>query len=412
MKVVGIIAEYNPFHFGHLYHLKTSQKITGADHVVCVMSGNFVQRGEPAVVNKWARAEMALKCGADLVVELPVVFSLSSAEFFALGAVKLLTQMGIVDFLCFGSESGKLEEIQKIGMLLSSEPLELQKLIKTEVDKGLVFPKARANALVRFLGNNVNDLVIKPNNILGIEYIKAIHKLKSSIKPVTIKRIGADYNSETIDGRIVSAKALRNLLTGKHTDINTLYRFLPLTVFEILKKHYHDNLCPVVAEDFTLLVLGLLRRASLDELKHCMDVSEGLHNRIKKAAYRASSFKDLIKKIKTKRYTQTRIQRSVFQFMVGIKKADIKEASKIDTPLYIRVLGFNKKGRYLLKKIKNASSIPIITKVANYKKLSHPLIKQLISRDIMATDLYSLAYKNSQTRIGGQDYYTGPIIID
>lgn len=412
MKVVGIIAEYNPFHFGHLYHLKTSQKITGADHIVCVMSGNFVQRGEPAVVNKWARAEMALKCGADLVVELPVVFSLSSAEFFAFGAVKLLTQMGIVDFLCFGSESGKLEEIQEIGILLSSEPPELQKLIKTEVDKGLVFPKARANALSRFLGKDVNDLVVKPNNILGIEYIKAIHKLKSSIKPVTIKRIHADYNSETIDGRIVSAKALRKLLTSKHTDIDTLHSFLPLKAFKILKKHYHDNLCPIVAKDFTPLVLGLLRRTSPNVLKQYMDISEGLHNRIKKAAYRASSLKDLIKKIKTKRYTQTRIQRSVFQFMIGIKEADIKEASKIDTPLYIRVLGFNKKGRYLLKKIKKISSIPTVTKVANYKKLPHPLIKQLISYDIIATDLYSLAYKNSKARIGGWDYYTSPIIID
>lgn len=411
MKVLGIIAEYNPFHLGHLYHLETSKKVTGAEYVVCVMSGNFVQRGEPAIVDKWARAEMALKCGADLVIELPAVFSLSSAEFFALGGIKLLSQMGIVDFLCFGSEAGSLNKIEKVAQVLAHEPTELQKLIKHEMNKGVTFPAARANALKELLDEDIDQIVKEPNNILAIEYLKAIKILKSRLTPVTIKRIEAHYNSEDIRGKIASAKAIRKLVFSTKNP-KLIQEFVPAQAYRVILRSWKKGYFPVESEDFSQLIIGQLRKMNTSDLKEYLDVSEGLHNRISKAAYDSGCLEELIQKIKTKRYTQTRIQRILFQLMLGIKQHHIKKASKKENPLYIRVLGFNTKGQKLLKQTKQKATIPIITKTAHLKQLKKPFIKKLLAFDILASDLYALGYKHSDLKKGGRDFYQSPVIVD
>ncbi|NTV90828.1 MAG: nucleotidyltransferase family protein, partial [Clostridiales bacterium] len=223
MSVLGIIAEYNPFHNGHLYHLRKSRLLTGARYVVCVMSGNFIQRGGPAIADKWSRAEMALSCGADLVIELPAVYAMSSAEYFAGGGVSLLNSLGIVDFLSFGSECGNLDEMKTLAEILSSEPAEYKAFLKDALDTGISYPAARESALMKYLSrtscNGFPDEALKlagiiksPNNILGIEYLKAIMRTGSVIKPVTVGRTGSAYNSEELQGTMSSATAIRKSL--------------------------------------------------------------------------------------------------------------------------------------------------------------------------------------------------------
>ena len=218
MKVVGIVAEYNPFHYGHLYHLQSSRSLTEADCVVVVMSGNYTQRGEPAVVSKWARAEMALLSGADLVIELPVAYAMGSAEYFAYGAVRLLDSLGVVDAMCFGSESGDIEDLQAIASILADEPEEYKDLLKNHLSDGHSFPSARQKALSGYLRGrhgkaDLTRLLKSSNNILGIEYLKALLRLDSKIKPVTISRIGSDYNSTELSGKFSSATSIRNILS-------------------------------------------------------------------------------------------------------------------------------------------------------------------------------------------------------
>ena len=198
MSVLGIVTEYNPLHNGHIHHLKESLAVSSADTAVCVMSGNFVQRGEPAIIDKWIRAEIALRAGMDLVIELPVVYALSSAELFAFGAVKILDSLGFVNAICFGSEAGALEPLDAIAEILANEPEEYKALLKKNLDKGLSYPASRESALKGFLGTGMAELVSSSNNILAIEYLKALKRLNSPIKAFTIHRIGGAYNSECI----------------------------------------------------------------------------------------------------------------------------------------------------------------------------------------------------------------------
>jgi predicted nucleotidyltransferase len=230
MKVLGIVAEYNPFHNGHLYHIQKSKEATGCDYVVCVMSGNFIQRGEPALLNKWARAEMALINGVDLVIELPVYYSLASAEFFAFGSVKLLDSLGIIDCLCFGSESGTIKELDMFADVFINEPESYKMFLSKNLKLGYSFPKSRSIALSEFLSTSgINDQKLdelsKSNNILGIEYIKALKRISSAIKPYTIERIGTGYRSEKALGKIASATAA--VLASM--DASVIFQTLPTT---------------------------------------------------------------------------------------------------------------------------------------------------------------------------------------
>ena len=413
MNVVGLIVEYNPLHNGHMYHLEQSKNLSGSDYSVCVMSGNFIQRGEPAVINKWARTKMALHAGVDLVIELPAVFSMASAEFFAYGAVKILDSLGIVSHLSFGSESGNLGDLEYIADILVNEPDAYRDLLKENLNEGLSFPSSREAALKQYLSKApgktklVERTVSSSNNILGIEYLKALKKIKSSIKPQTIYRIANTYNTREITGNISSATAIRlNMLdeNGKIRE-NTVDEVMPVTSKSILEEELLHGRGPVFPNNLETMLLYTLRHKSRDQLREYPYVSEGLENRIKNAAENCGSFEELIDIVCTKRYTRTRIQRILFSILIGIKGKDLQSFIEYGGPQYIRVLGFNKKGRELLSKAKKKHAyLPIMVKTADFRNTCNPLLRRMLELEAQATDTYVLGYRNSWFRRAGQDF--------
>lgn len=427
MKILGIIAEYNPFHNGHQIHLQESLDHSKADASICVMSGSFLQRGTPALVNQWARTEMALEQGVDLVVQLPLSYSLRSAEHFAFGSVKLLDATNIVDSLCFGSESGKIEPLQFLGELLAQEPLQLSKLIQKKLESNSSYPQARAAAVVEYIHNKKTEISFSqqqikktlhnPNNILGIEYIKALTRLNSSITPLTIQRQGADYKAQHLE-QVSSATAIRKQIKKHHNNnhpliTNQLQETMPETTVDILKKEFTSGRGPVYPQDLSKALLAILRRNSKSELKNYEDVRGGLENRIKKAALNSSSWVELINKIKTKRFTQTRIQRILAQTLIDLKEQDLQAFDQAGGPLYFRILGFNQQGQKLLHAIKEEGELPLISRVANYFKTNYQpqnLLQTMLHYDLQANNIYTVAAPNSSWRQGNLDYRQAPII--
>lgn len=396
MNVLGIITEYNPFHNGHNYHIEQALNVSKATHTVCVMSGHFLQRGIPSILNKWERAEMCLHSNVDLVIELPTLFSLNSAEFFSEGSIKLLDSLGIVDSVVFGSEDGNIDSFKKVSAILANEPDDFKALLKKHLNQGMSFPAAREKALINYLEEDI--IQTGPNNNLGIEYCKALKKIDSSIRPQTIKRMKADYNDLKINGSIASASAIRkSLLNDSLTE--SLSEVMPQKSYEILKKN-KDQL--VFSHNFEDLILYKLRSIKSSDIQAIHDVTEGLEHRIKEASIYANSLENLIERIKCKRYTYTRIQRILFKTLLNITKDQMSK-----TPQYIRILGFNQRGQELLKAIKEKSSLPIITNLKHYVPQNNQA-KYQIDLDITATNIYNL-FRNKKT--GGLDYTNHPVII-
>ncbi|MFZ5988306.1 MAG: nucleotidyltransferase [Bacillota bacterium] len=412
MKVLGLIVEYNPFHNGHLYHIEQSRKISSADCVVCVMSGNFIQRGEPAIINKWARAKMALLSGVDLVIELPLPYAVSSAEYFAYGAVKILHDIGIIDCICFGSETGSIKELDIVAQILIDEPESYRTLLKEELDKGLSYPVSRESALRKYLATNgvlaynIEEIIGSSNNILGIEYLKALKRLKSSIEPLTIKRINNKYNSEDITGSISSATSIRkhilNSLGSPKEDI--LETVLPKASLDILREEIELGRGPVFTQDYEQIITAILRKMTADQIKTFPYVSEGLENRIKNAANLTGTFEELVDSISTKRYTKTRIQRILMSILAGITVNDLDLFNRYGGPQYARVLGFNNKGKQLMSLIKQNSIMPLVLKTADFIKSCNPLLKRMLELESLATDMYVIGYKNPDFRNSGQEF--------
>ena len=265
-NVLGIIAEYNPFHNGHLYQLNSSKSITNSDYSIAIISGNFTQRGDVAIVDKWTRAQMALENGIDLVIELPTVYAISSAENFASGAVKILDSLGIVNFLSFGSECNDISILSQVTDVLVDEPPEYKTLLSHELDKGVSFPKARERALMMYL-NDVRrfaSVLSSPNNILGIEYLKALKRQKSPMQPITIQRKDSKYNDDTIptDSQFASATALRKLCATHHSDI--LQRFMPEASYNLLSSAMENGNIVKSLSDFDKLIIYTLRKMTTD----------------------------------------------------------------------------------------------------------------------------------------------------
>ncbi len=415
MKVLGLITEYNPFHNGHLHHLEKSREITGCDTVVCVMSGNFIQRGLPALTNKWSRAEMALNNQVDLIIELPVYYAVSSAEFFAHGAVKLLDSLGFVDSLCFGSECGEIDLLKIIAFVLAEEPAAYKEKLCRRLEEGLSFPAARSLALQDYFSqNSPNDLALvralidKPNNILGIEYMKALKRLNSTIKPSTIRRYKADYNSYKQYGSIASATAIRKILASNELEV--VKSVVPESSYNILRREISEGRGPVFSESFELAILSMLRKMSSEELRGVNDVTEGIENRIIKAAQESGSLSELLDRIKTKRYTLTRLQRILTCILLGLSRDNLETFNSAGGPQYIRVLGFSEKGEELLGKIK-ASSLPLVTNLPVFLKNCTALQKKMLEADILASDIYCLGYPSASERLGGQDFYQKIITV-
>lgn len=399
MNITGIIAEYNPLHNGHIYHLLETKKICNSDATVCVMSGNFVQRGEPALIDKWSRAKSAILSGIDLVLELPCIYSLSSAEFFAFGAVSLLNSLGVINNLCFGSESGSVENIEYIASLLNAEPYEYKNYLKYNLDEGLSFPKARMEAIKKFMSKNSQLLLSEDemktsNNVLGIEYCKSLKKLNSIIKPYTVKRKGSLY-ADTKLSDYPSATSIRNSLK-EFKNIDVLKNSIPENSLEVIK----NNINNITFKDSMFNFLKYKAYTDKNSLKNLPDISEGLENKVYEALAKCNSIDDSLAFIKSKRYTYTRLSRILTQYYIGFDCYNTDYLRKLPCP-YARILGFNNQGKKILRLMKSKSKIPLISKV-------NKLNDETLNLDIQATRAYSLINTSVNYL---DDYLKKPVIF-
>ena len=371
MKVVAIIAEYNPFHYGHLYQINKIKEQLGDDcAIIAIMSGNFTQRGEIAVADKVVRASSAVMSGVDLVLELPFPYSISSAEFFASAGVYIASSLGIVDYLAFGSEIGDTDKLCSIAdVMLSDEFSEMLSNMQTAKDtRDLGYPKLCQLALESIVGENC-AYVFSPNNILAIEYIKAIKRLNSKIKPFTVKRYGSDYNNcEIGDGIIQSASAIRELIRNGN---QAAFDYIPDGAREILAKAHADGLLPTLPERLDIALISHIRINPPKETCNIHDTFGGLYNRLHDVSHEATSISSFISLAETKKFTNARIRRALWCSYLGVTSSDVRTA-----PAYAQVLGLGPVGRTLLKKIKKSGVLPLITKPSSYIGLSDEVKKQ------------------------------------
>lgn len=417
MNLLGLIVEYNPFHNGHKYHLEKSKEITNATHTVAIMSGSFLQRGEPALFDKYTRAEMAVKNGVDLVIELPTLYACQSAEIFSHGAVATLNSLNCVNSLCFGSEEGNIDILQTISEILVKEPSDFKTTLKNFLDEGIVFPVARNKALYEYIKNNhllelsedeLQQVLNSSNNILGIEYIKSLIKLNSSIKPYTITRIASKYNSTDIESNICSATAIRNSLKD-NTDLKLIENVVPLHTFNEINHKINTNFNPVFDYMFYDLLSSTIIR-DVDNLTKYFEVNEGIENKIYSNVFTSKNLEELINSTKSKRYTMTKIKRTLNNILLGINRDDVIKVKDLDRVPYIRILAFNNKGREIIKKIKTSSDIEIITKFSKISHVDDPIFDTLIKYDLKSSNMYNLIYyKNNRNLLKGpMDYYLSP----
>ena len=364
MKVVGIIAEYNPFHLGHKYHIDKIRETFGEDAViVAVMSGNFTQRAEPAIFDKRERAEAAVLCGVDLVLEMPFPHCSSGAEFFAEAGVGILNSLGVVDYISFGSECADISALEK-----AASALEASNLPSEESHDATGYAK-RCEEIYRALYDDGDD-IFKPNNILGIEYIKALKKQGSSIIPTTVKRMGAEYNDDSISKcQLQSAKAIRALILKN--DISA-FDYVPKCAKDVYSRAIAQNEAPTYVSKLDAAVISFFRLNS-PMLSECdiHDCGGGLYNRIRSASFHTDSISSLIERSKTKKYTTARIRRAIWYSFFGVTSSDVRTV-----PKYTQILAMNTKGAALLKRIKKVSAFPILTKPSSKAALPQDAVRE------------------------------------
>lgn len=378
-KVAGIVCEYNPFHNGHKYHIEETKKQTGCEYIVCAMSGSMVQRGEAAICDKWQRAATAINNGADLVIEIPAYYVLQSAQNYAYGSVALLDALGVTDTLAFGSESGDVNMLRSIADILTDEPLEYSASLNKAMDSGLSYPAACEAALKACVNP---DFKFTPNDILAVNYIKALNVLKSNITPHPIKRT-TDYHSADAENNAASATAVRNMIKSGD-NIAKYVPEVPATTYDM--------------SNLSNLVLGFFRTAKAETLSDIVGMEDGLANRLISCAKSAVDYESFVNACITKRYTRHRIQRVIMCCLLGIqgnRKSD-----------YVRILAMNDKGRELLTEIKRKSMLSIITKTADFT----PDTDSMFCYDILATDIAALCCNDTDLRIASKDYTTSPYI--
>jgi len=381
---IGIITEYNPFHSGHLRQIELVKKHFPAQPIICVMSGNFVQRGEPAIWDKFVRAKAALLCGVDMVIELPVPFATASAEYFSYHGMALLNSLGIVSHICFGSETGELAPLQRAAELLNAEDAEFRSILKRLLDEGHSYPLARHMVLEQ-LAPDAAEVCATPNNILGIEYLKAIIKLKSDIMPFVIKREGEGYHSVDYTKELSSATAIRAALKAGHKDLAGVpSELVPLYNEQIKRGEFND------LDKFSQILHYIVKTRPAEQLANILDVSEGLHNSIIRACAENKCISELLRELKSKRYAYTRLSRALLHIILDISKDDFITFSK-GFPYYIRVLGFRKEWECLFSYINAQTDIPIITNLKNYESSLAPTGRRLILKEIEAMDIYNLS---------------------
>lgn len=433
MKTAGIITEYNPFHKGHQYQIRYTKEKLGADYIIAAMSGDYVQRGTPALLPKAVRTEMALRCGADLVLELPVSVSCASAEFFAGGGVALLDSLGVVDMLCFGSEAGEIGALTQLASVLANEPEEYRRPLKELLSQGLSFPAARSQAILEFFKNSRNfseddfseaqpplfneiaDILASPNNILGIEYCKALLRQKSEIEPVTVKRKGSGYHDSSTEGTdFASATAIRGLVSeyAEHIPDNDYIQDgffrritaqLPEEAHFLFTNALKQNAF-VTENDLSTILHYCLLRENADSLQKYLDVSPDLAQRIINQRNAFRSFSQFAALLKTKEITQTRLQRALLHILLDIREVP----SSIP---YARVLGFRKDSSPLLKAIKKNSRIPLITKLADAPAVLDAPSLKLLEKNTFASNLYESILSQKTGSVFTHEYCKELIIV-
>ncbi|MDR0852581.1 MAG: nucleotidyltransferase [Clostridiales Family XIII bacterium] len=381
-KVLGIVTEYNPFHDGHAYHLNEALRLTGAETTLAVMSGDFVQRGEPALLSKWVRADMAVRNGIDLVIELPFVYAAGNAEYFAKGAVKILNGLGCIDFLSFGSESGDASKLSAAAYLTAKSP-EFNAKVKEYMAEGISYPAARHRALEALVGSSGAAVLNAPNDTLAVEYLKQMLQQRAIIKFIPVKR------SENEDFR--GATAIRDML--RRGDLKTAQKFIPAASRDIIKAAKGDER-PLFLDDFMQLLCYRVAVSDRKSLSEVLSATEGLENRLADAVREAVDMSDLIDRVDTKRYTQTRIRRLILHTLAGLTKEDMRAINAGGT--YARVLAFNDKGARLIRRMKGSGRlrIPIITNPNREQELLKGL-ETLSHFDALASDLRRIAETGS-----------------
>ncbi|MGG3466556.1 nucleotidyltransferase [Neobacillus pocheonensis] len=404
MKAVGLIVEYNPFHNGHAYHLQAAKEAAGADVVIAVMSGNFLQRGEPALVSKWYRTRMALLNGVDLVFELPYRFAVQKAETFANGAVSILDAAGC-ESLCFGSESGDISSFLQTIHFLEENQKSYDENIKQFIHTGVSYPKAMALAFQHLSDSEKFLDLAKPNNILGFQYIKAIHKQKSSIKPLTVQRKNADYHDEHFASEtIASATSIRKAIFAGDDNNIDISQFIPIPTKHLLIEYIQKFGMFHHWESYWNYLQFRLIQCTPEQLREIYEVEEGLENRLIAAALESDNFQDFMQKIKTKRYTWTRLQRLCIHILTNTCKSDM--AGLPEKADYLRLLGMTSTGKEYLNKMKKQFSLPLVSKLSSYKE------KNIFS-DIKAARIYSLGIRiNINHALLLQEYKETPIFIN
>lgn len=392
MKVTGIIAEYNPFHNGHKYHIEKTKQQTDS-FVVAIMSGSLVQRGEFAAFSKHARAKSALLNGADLVIELPALYSSASAQRFALGAVKILDALNVVDYLSFGSECGDINELVSVSEML--EKLDNSPAFSNALKTGASFPSARQSALNELL-NKPTDIFSNPNDTLGIEYLSAIKSISSDIKPLAIKREGVNHDSNTTNNRFASASFIREKIKSS----NDIFDFIPENTKAIISEEIKSHKYKIDYNKFETATLYALKQLSKEDFSMLPDVSEGLENRLYTSAQTALSLDEFFSSVKTKRYTLARLRRIAIFSLMGITKEDYRLS-----PAYIRILGMNNNGKKILSKAKENSTLPFYTAFSKIEKIGG----RLAEIDRKATDLHS--FLSLSPLPCGQDFLENAVMI-
>lgn len=400
MKAVGVVVEYNPFHNGHFYHVSQSKNQSSADVVIAVMSGNFLQRGEPAAIDKWHRTEMALKNGVDIVIELPYAFCTGHATFFAEGAIQLLEAIGCTNF-AFGSEEGEIHPFLNTFTLLKRYEEQYNALIKQYVSTGISYPQSLYKAYEELRQKEEGHTIdlSKPNNILGYHYIEAAKRLNLRIEPMTIPRIQAGFHDDiNTDSTIASATGIRKAIFERQS-LEEIVQFVPDDTYMLLESWQKKYASFIRWETFWPYLRFAILRNTPEQLTRFADVSEGMEFALIKAAKKTNSFNQFMTQIKSKRYTWTRLQRMLTHIFTGITKEQLHNSMK---PSYIRLLGMTKNGQAYLSKHKKQFQLPLISRVASAND-------PMLSLDIRATDMYALGVEMASGELIAGDYQTPPI---
>ena len=426
MKITGIIAEYNPFHNGHEYHLEQTRKRLGSDYIIVVMSGNYVQRGAPTIIDKYSRAEMALKAGADLVLELPTCFATASAEYFAYGGVAILDKLHVVDDLCFGTESLDSVDVSegnegikvavqnitgqfgKIADLLVDEPEEFKNILRAGLKEGLSHAAARSKAVGEILGEEYVTVMETSNNILGVEYMKALRKLESKIQPAPIARSLNAHNDMSIMEGFSSATAIRNAIYNKY-DMNALSSTIPQYSLDILMDRYLDSF-PIFRDDFSL-ILGseLLKAKEATDLTKYFGISEDLANRILNLKNDFQTFIQFREDLATKSITSATVSRALMHIVLGITDEDMRQLYDAEKIKHVQVLGFRKDSEEIFGEIKRNADIQLVSKLADVMRGGGQKDKMLL-QNVNADEMYRMVAMNKY-KSNLKNQYTQEIVI-